>query len=237
MNKNINDLLHKSLHISDTPDANLLRNVKNNAPQAKTSRTTRTLRTVLTAAALVALLSTTAFALNGGLRIFEEKVPERSDLIWTGQRGTDYQIIFNELDEIRDLFTINIGNEYMENGSGNLFVVYPTDADAYASIEFSFNLYDLYCAAWVRLSLDPDVPVVPYDGWYGSGSIDADAEGAEMFTYKSQSNRIEAEIMHNGGMMEMRFFFEGAYYYIHAVRNASHLDAELISAKFIDAFW
>jgi len=247
MNKNIDEILKTSLSEEEMPDKILINTVKNKIQHSSaiTRRTTRTFRTVLIAAAFFVIATTTALAATGVIRIFEEKVPERADMSLSSDKGTDHKISFNSYDEIRDLFKIKIGNVYMENGKGNLFVVYPDDADAYASIESSFSFDDLNFAAWVRMSLDPENPTVQWDGWYGNGVIDPGKEGTVKFTYVSDKNGIEADVIHlHHGVnwfTEIRFYYEGAYYYVLCqtilqMSTEYYQTIEEVVKKFIDAF-
>jgi len=144
----------------------------------------------------------------------------------TRRLDANYILEFSDFDQIRDLFRVQIGNEYMENiaslprdayftgndgekvyigegyFSGILMVVTEGDIPIAATISSVFEIEELLFLSNIWINLDGHI-LTPEDiGFY---SLLRNDPGAVRFTYHCESNGIAANILINEGWQDSHY--------------------------------
>jgi hypothetical protein len=229
------------------------------------------LRTLLAAAALCVITAAVAFAATDKLffGLFTDRAELRGR--WDGIENIApssalYNLEFTSYDELRDLFPFRLDNEYMDNftsaggyfvssvngvterwtGSGErlpgqMMAVSYDDIPFWAWIDSRFIMDDLMFRVSIQVPLDGDDGSLHGFCMELSDSDGNARDGAVKHIYRGGENGIEAQIFTGRGMMDMRFKYNGAYYYLHSGElwgnTGTGADEMLETAKrFIDAF-
>jgi len=240
---------------------NVLRNLEHRKGTLNMKPRIRKSAVIAAVVAVMLLITTTAFAIaTDGFKFFfdsfaesaqqSNRVNENKDAYNAGILIKDYTLAFSNMDEIRDLFNINIGNQYMDISLGNPYENAKLPDKGFVSVsDFGDGVNNVRIATrfiveGCILNAEILVPLYMDDKW---GVAYADYHGADPTTrylYENNNGITAHVVLEERDLpewtLDLRFVYDGAYYIVESDNTLQtsdgQIDVKAIVAAFIDAF-
>jgi len=228
--------------------------------QTAPKKTARRLALV-TSIVLVFILATTGFAIatDGFKFLFDAfaerasmstRINEHKDTYNADVLIKDYTLAFSNMDEIRDLFNITIGNPYMDISLGNPYNSAEQPhmgrlcVSEFSTGETAVRIDTRFAVNGCVLDAEIWVPLIADENWGVAYADYHDADPAIKYLYESDNGIIARVVLDESESpdwtLNLRFVYGGAFYIIESSNLVQTVDGQIdiktTVAAFVDSF-